>query len=188
MTAVTDIPYRIDRLPWSRWHWMVVAGLGITWILDGLEVTVVGAIGARLQDPQALALDATQFGTAATAYLVGAVLGALGFGELTDRFGRKKLFLITLGWYIAFTTCTAFSWDALSFAAFRFLTGMGIGGEYAAINSTIDELIPSRRRGWADIAINGSWWFGTMLGSAGSIVLPTLTLALPMSAWLARFT
>jgi MFS family permease len=169
--VTTDIPGRLDRLPWSRWHWTVVAGLGITWILDGLEVTVVGAIGSRLQDRTTLALTATQVGGAATAYLIGAVIGALGFGEATDRFGRKRLFLITLGWYITFTVGTALAWDATSFIVFRALTGMGIGGEYSAINSTIDELIPARRRGVVDIAINGSWWLGTLLGSAESIVL-----------------
>lgn len=169
--ATTDIPFRLDRLPWSRWHWTVVVGLGITWVLDGLEVTVVGAVGARLQDREALALSATQVGFAATAYLVGAVVGALGFGEATDRFGRKRLFLVTLGWYIVFTACTALSWNAASFIVFRCLTGMGIGGEYSAINSTIDELIPARRRGLVDIAVNGSWWLGTLLGSAESIVL-----------------
>lgn len=169
--ASTNIPFRLDRLPWSRWHWTVVIGLGITWILDGLEVTVVGAVGARLQDPEALRLTATQIGAAATAYLLGAVIGALGFGEATDRYGRKRLFLITLGWYIVFTAFTAFAWDATSFIVFRCLTGMGIGGEYSAINSTIDELIPARRRGVVDIAVNGSWWLGTLLGSAESIVL-----------------
>lgn len=167
----TNVPQRLDRLPWSRWHWTIVAGLGITWILDGLEVTVVGAIGSRLQDSQALALTATQVGFAATAYLFGAVAGALGFGYLTDRYGRKRLFLVTLGVYLAATLLTACSWDAGSFFAFRFLTGVGIGGEYAAINSTIDELIPAAHRGWTDLAINGTFWFGAILGSGASIVL-----------------
>jgi MFS family permease len=167
----TNVPQRLDRLPWSRWHWTIVAGLGITWILDGLEVTVVGAIGSRLQDPQALALTATQVGFSATAYLVGAVVGALGFGYLTDRFGRKRLFLVTLGVYLVATLLTACSWDAVSFFAFRFLTGLGIGGEYAAINSTIDELIPAAHRGWTDLAINGTFWFGAILGSGASVFL-----------------
>lgn len=168
---ITDIPFRIDRLPWSRWHWLLVVGLGITWMLDGLEVTLVGAISPRLEDANGLGLSATQIGAAASAYLGGAVAGALIFGELTDRFGRRKLFLITLGCYLVCTVLTAFSWDVWSFALFRALTGMGIGGEYAAINSTIDELIPSRRRGWADLSINGTWWVGTIVGSAVSLVL-----------------
>ncbi len=167
----TNIPQRIDRLPWSRWHWTIVIGLGITWILDGLEVTVVASIGSRLQDKEALSLTAGDVGFAATAYLIGAVLGSLVFGYLTDRFGRKKLFIITLGWYVAATLCTAFSWNLASFIAFRFLTGFGIGGEYSAINSTIDELIPSVRRGWVDLAINGTYWFGAILGSGASILL-----------------
>ena len=167
----TDIPARLDRLPWSRWHWTIVAGLGITWILDGLEVTVVGSIGARLQDRVALSLSAAQVGGAASAYLIGAVIGSLVFGYLTDRFGRKKLFLVTLGWYLVATLLTAASWDLWSFVVFRFLTGLGIGGEYSAINSTIDELIPSARRGWVDLAINGTFWFGAILGSGASIAL-----------------
>lgn len=167
----TDIPARLDRLPWSRFHWTVVIGLGITWILDGLEVTMVGSLGARLQDRGTLGLSAAQVGFAATAYLIGAVAGALGFGYLTDRYGRRKLFIVTLGWYIAATVLTATSWDVWSFVAFRFLTGLGIGGEYSAINSTIDELIPAKRRGFVDLAINGTYWFGAILGSGASIVL-----------------
>ena len=146
-------------------------GLGITWILDGLEVTIVGAIGPRLQDAVGLHLSAAGVGAAASAYLVGAVAGALIFGELTDRFGRKRLFVVTLVWYVVFTLLTACSWDLWSFAIFRALTGMAIGGEYAAINSTIDELIPARRRGAVDLAVNGTYWVGTILGSALSLVL-----------------
>jgi MFS family permease len=167
----TNVPYRLDRLPWSRWHWTVIVGLGITWILDGLEVTSVGTIGARLQEHDGLSLTAAQIGYAATAYLIGAVVGALAFGYLTDRFGRKKLFLVTLLWYLILTVATAFSWNFMSFIIFRCLTGMGIGGEYAAINSAIDELIPARHRGMADLCVNGTWWFGTMLGSGASLVL-----------------
>jgi MFS family permease len=167
----TNIPQRIDRLPWSGWHWTVVIGLGITWILDGLEVTIVGSLGSRLQDRGALGLSAPQVGFAASAYLVGAVIGSLVFGYLTDRFGRRKLFIVTLGWYVAATVCTALSFDVWSFIAFRFLTGFGIGGEYAAINSTIDELIPAAKRGFVDLAINGTYWFGAILGSGASIVL-----------------
>ncbi|MBD5657435.1 MAG: MFS transporter, partial [Candidatus Eremiobacteraeota bacterium] len=121
----TNIPQRLDRLPWSRWHWTIVVGLGITWILDGLEVTVVGSLGSRLQDAQALSLSAEQVGLAATTYLVGAVVGSLGFGYLTDKYGRKKLFLVTLGWYVVATVLTAFSWNAASFLLFRFFTGLG---------------------------------------------------------------
>ncbi len=167
----TNIPQRLDRLPWSRWHWTIVIGLGITWILDGLEVTMVGSIGSRLQDKTALGLSATDVGFSATVYLVGAVIGSLVFGYATDRFGRKKLFMITLGWYLVATLLTATSWNLWSFLAFRFLTGLGIGGEYSAINSTIDELIPSKRRGWVDLAINGTYWMGAILGSGASIVL-----------------
>jgi len=167
----TNIPQRLDRLPWSRFHWVIVIGLGITWILDGLEVTVVGSIGSRLGDRDALGLGAGDVGFAATAYLLGAVIGALGFGYLTDRYGRKKLFIITLAWYMGATLLTAFSWNLWSFLAFRFMTGLGIGGEYAAINSTIDELIPAANRGWVDIAINGTFWIGAMLGAGASIVL-----------------
>jgi MFS family permease len=170
-SITTDIPFRLDRLPWAKWHWMVVIGLGITWILDGLEVTIVGSINPTLASEQGLRFTATQTGLAATAYLIGAVIGALGFGILTDRFGRKRLFLITLAWYLVCTALTAFAWDFWSFALFRALAGMGIGGEYSAVNSAIDELIPSHRRGAADIAINGSWWIGTLIGALVSIPL-----------------
>jgi MFS family permease len=167
----TSIPARLDRLPWCRWHWAIVIGLGITWILDGLEVTMVGSVGSRLEDKNTLALSAANVGQAASTYLLGAVVGALVFGYLTDRFGRKKLFLVTLVWYLAATLLTAFSWNFASFAFFRFLTGLGIGGEYSAINSTIDELIPAARRGIVDLAINGTYWFGAILGSGATIVL-----------------
>jgi MFS family permease len=167
----TDIPARLDRLPWSAWHWRVVVALGITWVLDGLEVTIVGTLGARLTEKAGLSLSAVQVGSVASFYVVGAVIGALGFGWLTDKLGRKQLFMVTLGWYTLFTVLSAFSWNYLSFSAFRFLTGMGIGGEYAAINSAIDELIPAYRRGWTDLSINSSWWLGTMLGSALSLLL-----------------
>lgn len=171
MDVQTDIPARLDRLPWSSWHWRIVAGLGITWILDGLEVTIIGAVAARLTEAGTLHLQPQQIGLAGSLYLIGAVIGALGFGYATDRLGRKRLFMITLGWYVVATVATAFSWDAVSFLAFRFLTGMGIGGEYSAINSSIDELIPARFRGAADIAINGTWWLGTALGSLESLLI-----------------
>jgi MFS family permease len=167
----TDIPARMDRLPWSRWHWLVITALGITWIIDGLEVTMVAAIGAVLQEPRSLHFSSTEIGLLGTAYLAGAVLGALVFGYLTDRLGRKKLFTVTLGLYLVSALLTAFSWNFASFALFRFLTGSAIGGEYSAINSAIDELIPARVRGWADLAINGTFWLGAAAGSLASIVL-----------------
>ncbi|MEU6722744.1 MFS transporter [Nonomuraea wenchangensis] len=168
-TVTTKVPARLDRLPWSRWHWMIVIGLGTVWILDGLEVTIVGNLSAQLAKPGS-GLDITQAqvaGTAAALYVAGACSGALFFGWLTDRFGRKKLFLITLLVYLAATLMTAFSFSAWWFFLWRFMTGFGIGGEYAAINSAIDELIPSRHRGRIDIIINGSYW----LGAAGGALL-----------------
>ena len=183
----TDIPFRLDRLPWARWHWMVVIGLGITWILDGLEVTIVGSINPTLASKNGLSFTDVQTGLAATAYLIGAVIGALGFGYLTDRFGRKRLFLVTLGWYLVSTTLTAFSWDFASFAVFRCLAGMGIGGEYSAVNSAIDELIPAHRRGTADIAINGSWWIGTLIGALVSIPLLNGRFFPPSLGWRLAF-
>ena len=161
----TMIPRRLDRLPWSRWHWLVVVGLGITWILDGFEVTLVGAIASMLTDPDALGLSTQQSASAGTFYLLGAISGALVFGYLTDRYGRKKLFTVTLGIYLVFTVASGLAWDYPSFAVFRFLAGSGIGGEYAAINSAIDELIPARVRGRVALAINGSWWVGTALAA-----------------------
>ena len=170
-TVETRIPARMDRLPWARWHWLVLLGLGSVWILDGLEVTIVGAIGARLQEPGALGITPSQVGIAGTFYVLGACSGAIVFGHLTDRFGRKKLFIVTLAVYLAAVVATAFSWSFLSFAIFRFFTGFGIGGEYAAINSAIDELIPARARGWVDLAVNGSFWLGAAFGAALSGVL-----------------
>lgn len=170
-TLTTDIPARLDRLPWSRFHTLVVVALGITWILDGLEVTLAGAVAGALRTSPALQLTNAEVGFAASAYLCGAVVGALGFGWATDRLGRRKLFFITLFLYIAATAATALSWDLASFAFFRFLTGAGIGGEYTAINSTIQELTPARVRGRTDLAINGSFWVGAAAGAAGSIVL-----------------
>ena len=167
----TDIPARLDRLPWSRFHLLVVAALGITWILDGLEVTIVGSIGPALQSTAALGLSVADVGMAASFYLAGAVLGALLFGWLTDRVGRKRIFSITLGIYILSVIATACSWDLWSFVLFRFLTGFGIGGEYAAINSAIDELIPARVRGRVDLLVNGSFWLGAAGGAAASLAL-----------------
>ncbi len=170
-TVSSTIPARLDGLPWSRWHWRVVIALGVTWLLDGLEVTVVGSLGAVLQRPETLGLTAADVGWAGSAYVGGAVLGALYFGRLADRLGRKRLFLITLSVYLVATVLTAFTWDIASFAFCRFLTGFGIGGEYAAINSAIDELIPARVRGTVDLAINGTFWIGAALGAGLSLVL-----------------
>ncbi len=167
----TDIPPRLDRLRWTRFHTLVVLALGITWILDGLEVTLAGAVAGALQASPTLRLSEGQIGAAASAYLAGAVLGSLFFGWLTDLLGRKRLFFVTLGVYVAATGATAFSQDFATFALFRFLTGAGIGGEYAAINSAIQELIPARFRGRTDLAINGSFWLGALLGSAGATLL-----------------
>ena len=163
----TDIPARLDRLPWSRFHTLVVAALGITWILDGLEVTLAGSVAGALKASPVLQFTNADVGVAASAYLAGAVLGALFFGWLTDRLGRKKLFFITLAVYLSATAATALSWNVASFALFRFLTGAGIGGEYAAINSTIQEFVPARVRGWTDLVINGSFWIGAAIGRTG---------------------
>src|SRR6266540_1628194 len=165
------VPARLDRMPWSRWHWLIVVSLGATWILDGLEVTLAGALGGILTRHDTLGLTDTQVGASATCYLAGAVLGALLFGYGTDRFGRKKLFFITVAVYLIGTALSAFSWNFASYAVFRALTGAGIGGEYAAINSAIDELIPARVRGRVDLMINGSYWLGAALGAGATVFL-----------------
>jgi len=183
----TDIPSRLDELPWLRFHWLVVLALGITWILDGLEVTLAGAVSGALKQSPGLALSDTQVGASASAYLAGAVIGALFFGWLTDRLGRRRLFFATLGLYVVATAATAFAHDFPMFALFRFLTGAGIGGEYAAINSAIQELIPARYRGRTDLAINGSFWVGAMLGSLGSALLLTPGRLPPDMGWRAAF-
>lgn len=171
-TISTKIPARMDRLPWSPFHWRVVAGLGTVWLLDGLEVTMVGSVAARLTDEgSGIQITPGQIGIAAAVYIVGAVTGALFFGQLTDRFGRKKLFIITLVVYIAATVATAFAFAPWYFYLARFVTGTGIGGEYAAINSAIDELIPARARGRIDLVINGTYWLGAAGGSAMALLL-----------------
>jgi MFS family permease len=183
----TDIPARLDALPWGRFHTLVVVALGITWILDGLEVTLAGALSGVLRDNSTLGLSNSQIGSAASAYLVGAVLGALFFGWLADRLGRKKLFLITIAVYLTATAATGLSWNFWSFAMFRLLTGAGIGGEYTAINSTIQELVPARMRGWTDLVINGSFWIGAALGAAGSLVLLDPAVIDPAIGWRLAF-
>ncbi|MGH8687940.1 MAG: MFS transporter [Burkholderiales bacterium] len=167
----TRIPARLDRLPWSRFHVRVVIALGVTWILDGLEVTFKGAVSGVLQLPETLGLSAAQIGLLGSAYLAGAVMGALVFGRLTDRHGRKRLFFITLAVYLLGVALSAFAWNFASFAIFRFITGCGIGGEYAAVNSAIDELIPARHRGRVGLFVNGSFWLGAALGSGATVVL-----------------
>ncbi|RZL90605.1 MAG: MFS transporter [Variovorax sp.] len=183
----TDIPARLDRLPWSRWHWRVVIALGVAWVLDGLEVTLVGSIGGVLERPDTLALTASQIGWSGSLYVGGAVIGALLFGRLTDRLGRKKLFLVTLVVYALATLATAFSPNFAFFALCRFLTGLGIGGEYAAINSAIDELIPARVRGRVNLAINGSFWIGAALGAGLSLWLLDPRVLGPVWGWRAGF-
>jgi MFS family permease len=179
----TSIPARLDDLRWSGFHTRVVLALGITWILDGLEVTLAGALSGALKESPTLRFSNFDVGLANSAYLAGAVLGALGFGWLTDRIGRKKLFFITLAVYLTATAATALSWSVTSYALFRFLTGAGIGGEYTAINSTIQELVPARYRGWTDLVINGSFWIGAALGAVSAIVLLDPALIGPDLGW-----
>ncbi|MGZ5844603.1 MAG: MFS transporter [Xanthobacteraceae bacterium] len=179
----TDIPARLDRLRWGRFHTLVVVALGITWILDGLEVTLAGAVAPALKQSPLLHFSNAEVGLVSSAYLAGAVLGALFFGWLTDRLGRKRLFFITLALYLVATAATALSWNLWSFALFRFLTGAGIGGEYTAINSAIQELIPARYRGWTDLVINGSFWLGAAVGAAASIILLDPALLAPDMGW-----
>jgi MFS family permease len=179
----TDIPARLDSLSWSGFHTRVVLALGITWILDGLEVTLAGALSGALKESPVLQFSNFDVGFSNSAYLAGAVLGALGFGWLTDRIGRRKLFFITLALYLTATAATALSWSVTSYALFRFLTGAGIGGEYTAINSTIQELVPARYRGWTDLVINGSFWIGAAFGAVSAIVLLDPDLFGPDLGW-----
>ena len=185
----TSIPSRLDSLRWSGFHTRVVLALGITWILDGLEVTLAGALSGALKESPTLQFTNFDVGFSNSAYLAGAVLGALGFGWLTDRIGRRKLFFITLALYLTATAATALSWGVASYALFRFLTGAGIGGEYTAINSTIQELVPARYRGWTDLVINGSFWIGAAMGAVSAIVLLDPAVIGPDLGWrLAYFT
>lgn len=172
-TVCSDIPARLDRLPWSRWHVRILIALGTSWLLDGLEVTLVGSLAGILTGPQGLSLSDKQVTGAATTYLIGAVCGALLFGYLTDRLGRRKLFLLTVATYSIGTLASAFSWNFVSFAIFRTITGLGIGGEYSAINSAVDELIPGKVRGTVDLIVNGTFWVGGAVGSLAALYLLT---------------
>jgi MFS family permease len=178
----TKIPARMDRLPWSRWHWLIVLSLGTVWVLDGLEVTIKGAVGPQLTE--SLGFSTVQVAGSASVYIFGAISGALFWGFLTDKYGRKKLFMITLGVYMVGVLATTFTgvaglgYEYLWFAVARFITGFGIGGEYAAINSAIDELMPARVRGRIALAINGSYWLGALFAAIGGYLLLS---ALPSS-------
>jgi MFS family permease len=183
----TDIPARLDRLPWTAFHWLLVIAVGVTWVLDGLEVTVVGALGPVLRESATLGLSAGEIGLAHSLYLAGAISGALFFGHLTDRLGRKRLFTVTLGLYLLGAALTALSWDVWSFALLRLVTGMAIGGEYAAINSAIDELIPARIRGRVDLAINGTFWLGAIAGAGATVVLLNPALVPVWLGWRISF-
>ncbi len=184
----TQVPAKIDRLPWSRWHTLVILALGVTWILDGLEIAIQGNIADALTDPATgLGLSAAQVGYATGIYIAGACLGALFFSYLTDRYGRRRMFLITLSIYLVFTVLTAFSWSFFSFALFRFLTGTGIGGEYSAIYSAIDELIPARMRGQLALFVSGTYWAGAIAASLLTIVLLNPNLIDQFYGWRLAF-
>lgn len=186
-TIETQVPARLDRLPWSYWHLRIVAALGTTWLLDGLQVTLAGSLAGMLEAKNGLALTSQQVTAGATTYLIGAVLGAIFFGYLTDRLGRRKLFLITLAVYSLATGATALSWNFFSFAAFRLITGFGIGGEYAAINSAVDELIPGKVRGAVDLIVNGTFWIGAAFGSLASLLLLNGHIASARLGWRIAF-
>ncbi len=183
----TDVPARLDRLPWARFHWLVVTGLGIAWVLDGLEVTLVGSLSGAIAQSPVLQMSAADVGASASAYLAGAVVGALGFGWLADRLGRKRLFAVTVLVYLTATLATGLAWSFTSFALFRALTGAGIGGEYAAVNAAIQELIPARRRGFTDLVVNGSFWIGAAIGAGGSLIALDPRLIPPEFGWRVAF-
>src|SRR3954471_5938707 len=183
----TDVPARLDRLPWSSFHWRVVFALGITWVLDGLEVTLVGSLAGAIHESPTLALTETEIGLTASAYLVGAVTGALGFGWLADRIGRRRLFFITLLVYMLASIATGFAWNFWSFVLFRALTGAGIGGEYAAVNSAIQELIPARYRGTTDLCVNGTFWGGAAIGAVVALVVLDPAIVDPEIGWRGAF-
>ena len=186
-TFKTDVPARLDRLPFARFHWRVAIALGITWALDGLEVTLVASLAGALMESPSLRLTEFQVGLTGSAYLIGAVIGALFFGWLADRLGRRKLFFITLMVYVAGSIGSGLAWDFWSFAVMRAITGAGIGGEYAAVNSAIQELIPARRRGTTDLAVNGSFWGGAALGSVAALVVLDPALVPPEIGWRGAF-
>ncbi|MFF5228552.1 MFS transporter [Dactylosporangium sp. NPDC000521] len=170
------IPARIDRLTWAPFHTRMVLALGTAWVLDGLEITIASAVGAVLNKQETLGLSSTQVGAIATVYLLGEVFGALVFGRLSDALGRKNLFIVTLGVYLAGNALTALTWGngtlSLIFLYLtRFIAGAGIGGEYAAINSAIDEMMPAKYRGRVDIGVNGTYWGGAIIGTLGTYVL-----------------
>jgi len=183
----TQVPARLERLPWGRFHVLVIAALGITWILDGLEVTLAGSVAPALKESPALRFSDSAVGFAGSAYLLGAVVGALFFGWLTDRLGRKKLFFTTIVVYLVATALTGLAWNGFSFFLFRFFTGCGIGGEYSAINSTIQELVPARFRGQLDLTINGSFWVGAALGALVAVALLNPALIPPEFGWRLAF-
>lgn len=183
----TDIPARLDRLPWARFHWLVVTALGVTWILDGLEVTMVGSLSGAIAKAPEMRLSSADVGALGSAYVAGAVLGALFFGWLTDRLGRKRLFTMTLLVYLTATIASGLSWNFASLLVFRFITGTGIGGEYAAVNATIQELVPARRRGFTDLVINGSYWIGAALGALGALAALDPHIVAPDDGWRLAF-
>jgi MFS family permease len=186
-TIETDVPARLDRLPFSAWHRKMILALGTSWLLDGLQVTLAGSLAGILESKKTLGLSDAQVSAGGTTYLAGAVLGAILFGYLTDRLGRRKLFLVTLAVYSSATAATALSWNFFSFAAFRWVTGMGIGGEYAAINSAVDELIPGKVRGTVDLIVNATFWIGAAFGSVASLILLNTGMVGPNAGWRIAF-
>lgn len=182
-TIETDIPKRLDRLPWSSWHVCILVALATSWLLDGLEVTLTGSLSGILESKSGPSLSDPQVTAGATLYLAGAAIGALFFGHLTDRFGRRKLFLLTLATYLVATVGTAFSFSFLSFGILRFFTGFGIGGEYAAINSAVDELIPGKVRGTVDLIANATFWIGASLGAGATSLLLNGGGSLQQTGW-----